>query len=433
MSVYQDLERVVVESGLWNDDRRKTHGFLLSPEAYPIFSGELVVLNNLGRAIYQCLEGIAKIAVIASNQELGGNRSWRMVKGVLHSAIPNYYQEISSLKPSRVPLICKVDLMVSNEPPYFFIAEIDGHNKHAMGYATLASQMAQMVKRPEEISFGGVAAFLSKILTNEEEKRSLFFLLSQQERFYLPEVRILQRALAKSGVGSFIAHETEGIFHDVIRGQTLPSWAKTGMDFPFMYHNPCLVRDLVAQYQKNSINFLIPPKPFFGSKGLLALIKNDNEDEDLEAILRSQIPARALALVREHLPETYLVGKGFRQDKWRESVKKYPFLIKKTVASGMKGIWFSDDFQFQHALEQAAIYPGHFILQREIKNKPERLQYFTEEGELTDDDWFLRLTTLFTVLKPETIADIIVTARKDKKVHGALDCLQIGAVKDLSR
>jgi hypothetical protein len=47
------------------------------------------------------------------------------------------------------------------------------------------------------------------------------------------------------------------------------------------------------------------------------------------------------------------------------------------------------------------------------------------KGELGHGEWFVRVTVHYFV---GGIADIIVTARRDKKVHGALDCLQLGLV-----
>ena len=40
-------------------------------------------------------------------------------------------------------------------------------------------------------------------------------------------------------------------------------------------------------------------------------------------------------------------------------------------------------------------------------------------------EWFMRITVHFA---QRQVADVIVTARQDKKVHGAKDCIQLGTI-----
>ena len=91
----------------------------------------------------------------------------------------------------------------------------------------------------------------------------------------------------------------------------------------------------------------------------------------------------------------------------------------------MKGTAFMDDAHFTVIMARACGSYYRFILQREVINRARNFQYFGNRGELQSGEWFVRVTVHYFA---RGIADIIVTARRDKKVHGALDCLQLGAI-----
>jgi len=61
-----------------------------------------------------------------------------------------------------------------------------------------------------------------------------------------------------------------------------------------------------------------------------------------------------------------------------------------------------------------------------IANQAMEFDYFDENGQIRKGNgWYTRITVHFI---HRQVADIIVTARQDKKVHGAKDCLQLGTV-----
>ena len=76
-------------------------------------------------------------------------------------------------------------------------------------------------------------------------------------------------------------------------------------------------------------------------------------------------------------------------------------------------------------LAQACGSYHKFVLQEEVQNKPHPFRYFDRDGNVLEGVWYLRVTVHFVM---RAVADIIVTARMDKKVHGATDCLQLGSV-----
>jgi hypothetical protein len=143
-------------------------------------------------------------------------------------------------------------------------------------------------------------------------------------------------------------------------------------------------------------------------------------------ILRAHIPPRSLEMLRSHIPETYLVSKQRPLSYWESVCQRGKFVLKESISSGMKGTAFTEDGDFSAMLRDAGDSFYRFVLQREVVNASQRFQYFGEQnGDVFEDDWYMRVTVHYSVRR---IADITVTARRDKKAHGAKDCLQLGTV-----
>jgi len=320
-----------------------------------------------------------------------------------------------------------VDIMES-ESGEFRIAEIDGHNKHGLGYSTLTARIRRAIM-PEAKAFPGVAMTLAKEIQRRGEN-SVVLLYADQERFYLPEFRILQAELATHGVEVGVVAESE-----VRIENERAVVSKDGkdhrlfVDFPFMSvrgtHSQAVNQILATRYRAGEIDFLIPPKPFYGSKAVLALLRNDIENDELEAILKSQIRSASLELLRQYIPETYLVHKRAREEYWRGKCNGRRFVLKESISSGMKGTVFSDEPHFDAIMKRACDSYYRFVLQKEVTNRSRSFQYFADGGCLRQGEWFMRITVHYSVRR---VADIVITARQDKKVHGALDCLQLGTI-----
>ncbi|MBU1037245.1 hypothetical protein KKF32_04440 [Patescibacteria group bacterium] len=414
----ETVEQVVLESGLWDQGRKSTHGFILSPSVFEISQSQREKFETIGNALYHCLAGLSRIAVIAWNPWLGRNKTWGMISRALRIGIPKIYYDLQALKPNKVPSICKVDFMEATDGR-LLIAEIDGHNPHGLGYSTLGARIRRVVA-PQAQVFPGVATMLA-----EETKRignsnyELTLLYADQERFYLPEFKILQNELAKLGIKLTVIAESEfNLSEQIVKNQLF-------VYLPFLYHNTELNETLAKLYLQGEIDFLIPPKPFLGSKTILALLRNDEKNKELEAILHSQIPATMLELLRHYIPETYLIRKSPRTD-WESFCQKNGgFVLKEAISYGMKGMVFSNEEKFPAILEKACSSYYRFILQREVINCSRSFQFFENDGTLQQDEWYMRITVHYSIRQ---VADITVTARRDKKVHGALDCLQLGTI-----
>jgi len=418
--MFQKLSAVISESGIWNGSRKESHAFLLSPSVYRITKAQSTELSNLGFALYDCMMGLSHIAVIAYDQNLNYGGAWMFARRIFSTGVPKIYQDLQAMNVRHIPKLLKVDLMVDQNGS-FKIAEIDGHNKHGVGYSTLGLRFRKALY-PDAKSLPGTVKVLS-----EEVKRlgyneiKLFY--ADRERFYIPEFEIAKQEFGKYGINCHVVSEMEADEKFLQYGLFL--------DLPFLYHRIGLYQTIIGAYKASDVSFIIPPKPFLGAKGVLALIRNDEENEQLEALLCSFIKKRSLDLIRQYIPETVLVGKqaeGFDSIKERVSHKRY--VLKESISSGMKGTIFSDDPNFDSVLRGACKSNMNWIIQEEVTNQPQTFSWFENRNgsdpELkTASDWFMRVTTQYV---NRQLTDVIITARRDKSVHGAKDCLQIGAI-----
>ncbi len=419
-STRDSLHALVGSSGLWVDEK---HTFILSPDVFPITRATADGLCAFAEALHDCLGGIGRIAAIASTPNLAAGPAWRKIARTLDTGIPARYKAVQHRRPGAVPGICKVDFMIDVDGNWR-IAEIDGHNKHGLGYSTVAARMRDAVMNGQD-TFPGVVEALARSVARRGDDR-LAIVYADQERFYEPELRILVGALSARGVGVTLFREEEASVVDgriTVRDMPVPS--RLYLDLPFMYRNQRLIEALFRTHAAGEIEFIIPPKPFLGSKAALAFLRNDEGNPALEAILRSQIPPRSLELVRSYIPRTFFVGSVKPDARWRRELNGTPYVVKETVAYGMKGTVFRDDEAHDEVLREAARSPDQYVVQEEVLNRPFRFRSYGPDGTVEASDWFTRVTVHVAA---RAVADIVVTARKDKKVHGAPDCLHLGCV-----
>ncbi|MBI4054389.1 MAG: hypothetical protein HY397_03620 [Candidatus Doudnabacteria bacterium] len=436
MVTKEALETLVVDSGLWAGERRLTHKFVLSPEVFEISNLQVAHLQQLGVAVRDCLSGLGRIAAIAFDPKLTHGSCWGMIRRALNTGVPEGYRQIQTLHPGRGPAICKVDMIAclgfggwGIDTIALPVVEVDGHNKHGLGYSTLAAQMRDVIA-PQAKTLPGVAKMLAKLIRNKNEGGNQAGLVyADQERFYLPEFLILRKALEQLGIELVVAGEKELVVRNGLPqtkdGKPLPPLL---VDFPFLYWSPELNAALAAKYREEHIDFLIPPKPFMGSKAALAILCNSEQDARLEAILRSQIPQESLERLRFYVPKTFLASKGTAYlKKIMEELGGLTnrLIIKPAVSCGMKKTAMSGDPHFSTILKQAAGSYYHYVLQEEVEPDALLFQYFDDDGQMREGAWYLRITAHFCVGE---LADIVVTARRDKHVHGAKDCLQLGTI-----
>jgi len=414
------LNTVISQSALWNGRGKESHGFLLSPSVYEITDYKRQELANLGIAISDCLSGLSHIAVIAYDSGLNYRGQWLLARKIFSTGVPKIYQELQGMNIKHISKLIKVDLMVDQNGS-FKIAEIDGHNKHGLGYSTLGLRFREALF-PDAITLPGtVKTLATEIRRMGYTEIKLFH--ADQERFYVPEFEIAKQEFAKHDINCIIAGEMKVDGDFLERGLFL--------DLPFLYHRIGLYGKIIPAYKNGQVKFIIPPKPFMGSKGVLALLRNDAKDLEVEWLLRTFIKGHSLALVRQFIPETVLVGKYAEGEaSVKDRVSRKRFVLKESISSGMKGTVFSDDEKFDEVLARACESNMNWILQEEVVNQPQTFSWFENGAEdvsqpKTANDWFMRVTAQYV---HRELADIVVTARRDKAVHGAKDCIQIGTV-----
>lgn len=421
--LHERLQKTVFASGLWDggEDNKK---FLLSPSVYELPISAASELEILGQSVKKCFAGLNSIAANMNNPKLGHDPEWRLIRAALSNGVSKIFTPLQQLNPEEDSLITKIDLMEDLDGK-FLIAEIDGYNPRGMGYSTLAARLAKVASPAERLP--GVAACLASALKSKGVT-SFTFLYADHERFYLSEFKIFQAEMKMLGVSVHLASELEFCFDRT--PETL------FVVFPQLNKNIALAKELAARYQAGLISFLIPPKPYLGSKSVLAILKNQDRNEELESVLKQYIDGDALNYLRHYIPETYLVGKqnGKMRGKnslnlcgWEKALSKNPtnFVLKRSVSSGMKGVFFSHHPGYEKALQEAGNSQGHFVIQREVKQLTRNFEYFVSPQEIGTGKWHTRVTAHII---GNQLADIVTTARQDRQVHGAPDCLQLGTI-----
>jgi hypothetical protein len=420
--MYSKLRSVIDTSGVWKGGRATSHAFLLSPSVYEMTRTQAAELAKLGFALYDCMLGLSHIATIAYDDRLNYGGAWLLARRVFSTGVPKVYQSLQGMNIRHIPKLLKVDLMVDTEGR-FRIAEVDGHNKHGLGYSSLGKRFREAVRPDAGALPGAVALLAAEVMRMGYREIKLFY--ADQERFYVPEFEVAKQEFAKYSIACHVVSEMEADVAFVREGLFL--------DLPFLYHQTDLYPVILEAYQAGEVEFIIPPKPFLGAKGVLALLRNDGQNEQLEAILQSFIRKESLLLVRSYIPETLIVGKqaeGMASVRKRTANKRY--VLKESISSGMKGTVFSDDADFDSVLTRACDSYMNWILQEEVVNQPQQFSYYEPTmpgvGEplcITEDGWYMRVTVQYVARQ---LADVIVTARRDKAVHGAKDCVQLGTI-----
>jgi hypothetical protein len=418
--MYSKLNTVISESGIWNGPRQESHGFLLSPSVYHITKAQQQELSHLGYALYDCMLGLSHIATISYDPKLNYDGAWLYARRIFSTGVPKIYQELQGINIRDIPRLLKVDLMV-NKNGDFKIAEVDGHNKHGVGYSTLGLRFREALY-PDATALRGVVNTLSKEVQRlGYTELKLFY--ADQERFYIPEFEIASQEFQKYGICCQVVSEMEANEKFLQKGLFL--------DLPFLYHKAELYKPIIDGYKTGKVCFIIPPKPFLGAKGVLGLLRNDTHDAQVESLLRTFIKGKSLDHVRRYIPETLLVGKqaeGLEAVKRR--VEQRSYVLKESISSGMKGTVFSDSPEFASTLAIACQSNMNWVLQEEVVNQPQTFSWYENGGKenpelKTSNDWYMRVTTQYV---NRELADVIITARRDKSVHGAKDCLQLGTI-----
>src|SRR3989344_1536061 len=395
------LESYLVACGYWNTpEKRQRHAYTLSPSAYVLTRAEHQELEHIAitthaavRVLNTRLCGLAKDAARLPN----GDAAFLKLATAASRGLLRPHDGVET-----IPEIIKLDL-VRNACGGFRLVEADVYNPRGLGYAAL---LAESVPNPfRSRRFSGISA-LATVLTSHSTA-PWQILISEYERYYETAFRILSGSLESWGVRTHLLREEA-----LARGGDPLSTGSTETANLFaipesLFQRP-LARDaLLARYRAGPLRTFSPPVAYLGSKAFLPFLRTC---EGMEGII----------------PRSGLVGQRFSLDALLADGNGA--ILKATVSSGMKGVFFSDLDRpaFDTALKKARAFktPG-FVLQEQIPQEPIPVVIFDEAGGRVTQDYYLRLTVYAMA---RGVLDAEVTGRPDRKVHGAPDCIQLPVI-----
>ncbi len=396
------LEQHLKECGYWaNEERREQLSYNLSPSAYIASARQENDLERLAQAAYLAVSELnLSLCKAGSEKHLSKEAAQFLQLGNKASR--------GLLRPkdgeTRIPPMIKVDLVQDREGSYH-IAEIDTYNPRGFGFAAMLEESLRSDLKVRR--FPGMEQ-LCRILrtTGVSSDIPWFVLVSEFERFYRAPFEVFSRSLLRRGINfpTISAHQLPSILED---DAALRCGVFAIPDTLFK-EDPRIREVLLQKYQEGSLKAVYPPVAYLGSKAFLPYL-------------------RAYPGMREFIPKTTLLGRHFTHELEVSEVQKQ-FVLKATVSSGMKGVYFSDlDGQEYEETLKEALWNNNpaWILQEHVEQTPVPIVVFDEEGKRVTRDYYLRITAY---ISSSGIIDAEITGRPDRKVHGAKDCIQIPVI-----
>jgi hypothetical protein len=395
------FENYLRNCGYWaNEDRRAQLAYVPSPSVYIATKRQEADLERMAKATYLAVHGL-NVALCKTAGEKNLTKEAARFLQLGNSASRGLLRPQDG--ETRIPPMIKVDL-VQDVDGMYQIAEVDTYNPRGFGFAAMLEESLQSDLKLRR--FPGMEQLCRILKTNGVSDDTLWFVLvSEFERFYRPAYEIFSRALKRRGIHmpTISTHEVSSVFvneHNYMKGGvfSIPDTLFT--------EDPAIRTLLLEKYRDKSLEAVYPPVAYLGSKAFLPYL-------------------RMFAGMGEFLPKTRLVGKHYPEPENTDLFLKQ--VLKATVSSGMKGVYFSDtDEEYPAVLEKARAQRNpSWILQEQVPQVPVPIIVFDDDGNRVTRDYYLRLTAYISV---NGIIDVEVTGRPDKKVHGAPDCIQIPVV-----
>lgn len=328
-------------TGMWLPENRAKYDFLLSPDVFPVRKNWEDQLAEFARTLQS-----------------------------------HFLQQVGAF-----PTLCKVDIMIDRDDN-LKVAEVDGLNKRALGYAILQRKIAILFGQNPDRFFPGNEHVLKDILGD----KTLFVVVPGREKYYRFGFDILTEALRDLGVKATWGHERTSVkFLQAANQESVVL-----LDCPKSGHV-----ELDSLLTSGCWEALIPNHQIFSSK------------ENLVGM------------------ESHLIPKTLAVD----AVGKLPvvpfekFVLKTTNQSGSKGIFFWDELPQE-------IPPGRYVVQEIVEGREFGFSYFDKNGNLVaTPGWQVRLIVTLDLLRGRVV-DVDVTACKGRLVHGMAESIQIAGVRE---
>lgn len=407
MVAHNVLSNIIKESGYW-DNHIEDHSFLISPDVYILSTSDQSQINNIGRFLPTVLHGVDRLMHEVSPAH--------NINAIINSGIPQVYQRIQR-EHLQIPEIVKIDL-IKDVDGCFWIMEVDSINKHGWGLTMLINKLRDVIA-PNEHVLPSIAKILGQaILESGFYNNAVSLISASHEHFYLPEFKILARELHAFGIPITILEEPIS-FKDV---------TALSIDFPFLFRSSKEeVMDIAKAYCSFKNGFLLPPKPFLGSKAIMSLVINREEQNEVQEIVRTYISDYALAGLSRYIPPTFLVNKrkGSGCSYWLEYAQGNRCVLKACLSSGARQVYFPESGDYWNMVQKACGSNYMYVLQHEIKPKLHRIRYFNHLGDVVEEEMHCRFTAYFSL---SDLVDLRVVARSDMRVHGSPDAVQMGVI-----
>ena len=385
----ESLTKHLVRRGIWATEKlRRRHGYVLSPCAYLVSKAQQEQLHRLAITTFAAVEQL-DAALIEYATNAPKNRESQTLLGLANRTTCGLLQPLGAR--AGIPPVMKVDL-VQDASGRYHIVEVDAYNPRGLAFLVLLDDLVAHLALPQYAGVVELAALLNEFAENAT------YIYSHKERYYGPVFEVFGKVLHEHNVHLNIVADA-----DFALGDT----AKNVIIIPDSMNEHPSVRDaLIHAYHNENVRTLFPPKAYLGSKGFLPFLRScDGMDE--------------------FIPETRLLS---RKHSDMNGMRGHPAVIKQCFSSGMKGVEFSDinPDGFDSYVDEAL---GHkrpsWILQKQVEQEPLTMRMFDEDGNVIEEDHFLRVTAYIT---KAGVMGLDITGRPDRMVHGAPDCTQLSAI-----
>lgn len=444
----QAQARFLEEIGLWETGPEKGRfAFRLSPDVLELNfkqKAELEEINVLMFSPGGFFDGANRLFDRTFDQRFISTNTGAKVLKTLRSGLPKAERELIKSNDKQMPVVCRLDLAFApNQDSEFKILEVEGDKTHAFGLATIAELFARQItgdatERPP----GLVSAFRTFLKgAGATPEKPAVLIVGREEMFYETELKIFAQFCRKNLIPLVALGEREvqvstsgislndGSFPAGKNSFTTDLLINLPVLTPGGYRGTDIDADLLLRlFAEGKIRCLIPPKRFLGSKGLLALVSNGDNDLELEAVLQDCFDPDKLARLRELIPSTFVISKKSRARALNE-LDENPgaWVIKKSMSSGMRGVALPSGNRQRSMLGEAVEAPFNYVIQAKVAQETREFR-FAEPNDLNaikKARMFMRISPFCT---PGGIATICVTGRETPDVHGATDSILISTV-----
>lgn len=430
------------QAGLWaNPELKEKYLYRLSPDVHTMTKQEKIQLNEISHLIYAqggFIDGAISLFEYVSNPKTQSTKTggvlWRCLSsGIAKSELP--YQS----RTHKPPFVCRLDLMSVKNPgnlqPLFQIAEIEGDKTHGFGYLTMIDYFRSLFYNKADTS--GILNALKQKLEFDSIAPStpITLIVGQKERFYVTELQMFSKFARASGINLKVMTEDQVEVTDTgIKFDQPGTISTTLISVPPL--NPhgdtgsgINAEKLFKLYSDGTINCLIPPNRFLGSKALLGLISNGDGNPEIEQILAKFFDPEILDKLRIYIPKTIMITKTNSQAV-SSLLSSQPdcWVIKKVMSSGTKGVALPEDTTKKEAfIYEALKTPYNYIIQKKVEQKMTNFSYSNpyHEAGISNANMYTRVE-LYAC--QDGIATLGITAREVPSVHVAKDAIQIPVV-----